>query len=293
VRTTATIQIICLLIGLVLASAAGATPAPTISYVVPPNGLPGTEITIIGSGFGFARGRGQVWLGTANGVIESWSDTQVVARIAPGSTSGKVQVLQNGALSNAFQFIVNTPHIRTISSASGRPGDSIVFTGSGFGSYQGDGVVWLGSTAGAVLSWSDTQVIAAVASTAVTGIARIEQNGVWSNFAAFFVPGGRAILYPDLLNLMVGEGHRIQALTLDKRAVPIKGLTWESTDPSVVSLSADDPPLLTAVRPGHATIVAGGASTDVTVSAGPLPLGTVRWSDPFDAPRNGPVRLDK
>jgi hypothetical protein len=46
-----------------------------------------------------------------------------------------------------------------------------------------------------------------------------------------------------------------------------------------VSLSTDDPPVLTALAPGHATITAGGGSADVTVSVGPLPIGTVIWSN--------------
>jgi hypothetical protein len=54
----------------------------------------------------------------------------------------------------------------------------------------------------------------------------------------------------------------------------------------VVSLSTDDPPVLTALAAGHVTIIAGAgsnaASADVTVFAGPLPLGTVIWSNPGD-----------
>ena len=53
-----------------------------------------------------------------------------------------------------------------------------------------------------------------------------------------------------------------------------------------MSLSTADPPLLTALAVGHATITAGTGSADVTVSAGDpnypgtLPLGTVLWSVP-------------
>jgi hypothetical protein len=68
----------------------------------------------------------------------------------------------------------------------------------------------------------------------------------------------------------------------------VTGLTWTSSDPTIVSLSTDDPPILTAVAAGHVTITAGAASADVTVSdptllpGGPLPLGTVIWSNPGD-----------
>jgi len=58
------------------------------------------------------------------------------------------------------------------------------------------------------------------------------------------------------------------------------GLTWASSDSTLVSLSTDDPPILTALAPGRITITAGGASADVIVYAGALPLGTVIWSNP-------------
>src|SRR5258707_10011848 len=56
-----------------------------------------------------------------------------------------------------------------------------VIAGSGFGASQGSGNVCLGSTYGTIVSWSDTQVVATVASGSKTGVAQILQGGVWSN----------------------------------------------------------------------------------------------------------------
>ena len=86
--------------------------------------------------------------------------------------------------------------------------------------------------------------------------------------------------------MLVGDTHTIQALSAAGQSVT--GLTWTSSDPTIVSLSTDDPPILTAVAAGHVTITAGAASADVTVSdptllpGGTLPLGTVIWSNPGD-----------
>jgi len=154
-------------------------------------------------------------------------------------------------------------------------------------------VAWLGSTAGQVVSWSDTQVVATVASTAVTGIARILQNGAWSNALAFTVPAASGVtLMPSMINMMVGDTHAIQALSAAGQ--PVTGLTWTSRDPTVVSLSSDDPPILTALAAGHVTITAGTGSADVTVSSptdfpGGPPLGTVLWSHPGDVNRIVPA----
>ena len=258
-----------------------------ISSVAPASGVPGTSVTIAGSGFGAAQGGGQVWLGTAGGVVQSWSDGQIVALVGTGSATGSARVLQNGVLSNAVPFTVNSLQIAGVSPTSGAPGTSVTITGSGFGSSQGSGVVWLGSIAGQVTSWSDTTVVATVASGAVSGIARIQQNGVWSNALTFTVPvsGGSSVtLSPNLITMLVGDTHTIQAL--NSSGQPVTGLTWASSDPTVVSLSTDDPPLLTALAVGHATITAGTGSADVTVSPGDpnypgtLPLGTVLWSVP-------------
>jgi hypothetical protein len=252
----------------------------TISNVTPAGGVPGDQVTITGSGFGVSRGsNGQVWLGTANGVVQFWSDTQVVARVAGGSTSGKAQVLQNGVWSNAVPFKVNTLQITSVSPASGGPGTSVTITGTGFGSSQGNGEVLLGSTDGQVLSWSDTQVVASVALTARSGIVGMKQNGARSNTIRFTVPvSGGSTLVPDVLNLAVGDKRTIQAL--NPAGQPVTGLTWTSSDPEVVSLSSDDPPLIAALAAGHVTITAGEGSADVTVSAGALPVGTVIWSNP-------------
>ncbi len=253
----------------------------TILNVNPPSGVPGTRVTITGSGFGATQGSGQVWLGTANGAVQSWSDGQIIALVANGATSGNALVLQNGVMSNSVLFAVNSLNIGSIAPTSGGPGTLVTITGTGFGANQGNGLVWLGGTNGDVMSWTDTQVVAVVSPSAMTGVVRVEQNGVLSNALSFTVPtsGGNAVtLIPNMLNLMVGQTQTLQAL--DANSQPVAGLTWTSSNPKVVSLSTDDPPVLTALTTGHIAITAGTASADVTVLPANLPLGTVIWSNP-------------
>ncbi|HLG99614.1 MAG TPA: hypothetical protein VKX49_25120, partial [Bryobacteraceae bacterium] len=109
------------------------------------------------------------------------------------------------------------------------------------------------------------------------------QNAVQSNSKSFLVtaPGGSTLmLTPVMLKMMVGDTHTIQALNSSNQ--PVTGLTWASSDPTIVSLSTDDPPMLTAVAAGHVTITAGSASADVTVSSVSLAPGTVLWSNPIN-----------
>ena len=268
----------------------------TISGIAPSVGVPGTQVTVSGSGFGAAQGSGQVWLGTAPGIVQSWSDGAVVAQVTAGSATGSARVVQNGVMSNAVPFTVDALQITGLSPASGPPGTSVTISGSGFGSAQGSGIVLLGSAAGQVTGWSDTAITATVASTAVSGVARVEQNGLWSNALTFTVPasGGNSVTpSPNLITMLVGDTHTIQAL--NSSGQPVTGLTWTSSDPTVVSLSTSDPPLLTALVVGHVTITAGTGSADVTVSPGDpnypgtLPLGTVLWSVPGDVTKIVPA----
>jgi len=75
-------------------------------------------------------------------VVESWSDTQVVAEVASPSASGNAQVLQNGVMSNAVPFTVDTLQITSISPNSGAAGTPVTIIGTGFGSPQGRGEIY-------------------------------------------------------------------------------------------------------------------------------------------------------
>lgn len=257
--------------------------SPTIASVSPTTALPGAPVHVSGSGFG-SQGSGQLRLGNLNGVVTSWNDTDIFANVAAGAISGSAQVLQNGILSNTVPFGVGNPHISGINPTFGPAQTTVMISGSGFGS-QSTGEVWLGSTDGVVVSWNDTLVTAKVAPGAVSGIARIQQNGVWSNSVAFTVPsldGSAALtITPNVLTMLVGDTHTISAVNPQGQSVT--GLTWASSNPSVASLSSDDPPIVTALGVGHATITAGNASADLTVLSGSsLAPGTILWSNPGD-----------
>jgi len=254
-----------------------------IGSVQPTHGLAGTSVTISGSGFGTDQGNGMVWLGTATGTVTNWSDGSITASVAAGSASGTVQVLQNGSWSNSVPFTIDTPNIRTVNPNSATAGTVITITGSGFGSTQGSGIVWIGNAPGVVTGWNDGTIMASVASNAVSGVAKVQQGGVWSNATTFTVPtnfgGGTSVtLVPNLITMVFGSTQSIQAL--DSTGQSVTGLSWTSSNTAVAMLSTDDPPIITAVGSGNATITAGNASADVTVVTSALRAGTVIWSNP-------------
>jgi IPT/TIG domain len=150
----------------------------------------------------------------------------------------------------------------------------VTITGSGFGTTQGNGTVWIGNMYGVVSGWSDTQIVASVASDAVSGIVNVWQNGVSSNAVTFTVPssggpfsGSNSVtLVPNDINMVVGGTQSIEALNSNGQSVT--GLTWTSSNTAVATLSTDDPPIITAVGVGTATITAGNAASFVTVLPG-------------------------
>jgi hypothetical protein len=160
---------------------------PSVTSVTPSTGMAGTQVTFTGTGFGATQGSGDVWLGSTYGAVVSWSDTQIVATVAAGSQSGTAQILQGGVWSDVISFTVTTPKVTSVTPTSAMAGVQVAFTGTGFGVTQGSGNVWLGSTYGTVVSWSDTQVVATVAAGSKSGTAQILQGGVWSDVVNFTV----------------------------------------------------------------------------------------------------------
>jgi hypothetical protein len=173
----------------VLPQPASGTP-PAITSVTPTSGVPGvTQVTVTGSGFGAAQGNGFVQLGTQNGTVTSWSDTQIVATVSTTARSAVASVNQNGLNSNTVPFTISTPVIQGISPLSVTAGSQLTITGTGFGTTQQGGVVAIGPESnGIVTSWSNTQIVVTVPAAGLQpGNLYVNQYSVWSNGVAYTV----------------------------------------------------------------------------------------------------------
>jgi hypothetical protein len=80
-----------------------------------------------------------------------------------------------------------------LSSTTAIPSQQMTIVGRGFGATQGSGAVQLGTANAAVLSWTDTQIVAIVAQSTQTGVAQVFQVGLASNQI------GLTIVAPDTL----------------------------------------------------------------------------------------------
>jgi alpha-tubulin suppressor-like RCC1 family protein len=91
-------------------------------------------------------------------------------------------------------------------------------------------------------------------------------------------------LAPSNRTMLIGESATLSLR--DEFGVASTNATWQTSDAQILSLSTDDPPILTAVAEGAVTVTASknglGAVTQISVVAGvgpetELPVGTTRW----------------
>jgi len=267
-----------------------------IDTVNPSSGPIGQQITIAGENFGNTLG--QVYIGNQLAIVQSWSDGQITAQVANGTTTGVLSVYLNGTLSNSILFTVNTPRLDTIVPPSGPPGQQVTLSGQYFGAAQAGGSVMIGNQPAIIQSWSDGQIVANVASNATRGNAVVTQGGVPSNpiFFHLIAPTTSLTLTPSTVAMLVG-GTRTLMLK-DQNSEAVTGATWTvDNNTAVITLSTDDPPVLTAQNSGTAivTVSTAGMSAQSTVNVyaatagGGFPPGTSLWSV---APASGFLPLE-
>jgi hypothetical protein len=193
-------------------------------------------------------------------------------------------VLQGGVWSNSVPLTVITPQITTVSPTTGIAGTQVTITGTGFGASQGSGNVWMGNTYGVVVSWSDTQVVATIASGAKTGTAQILQGGVWSNSVSFTVSSQPTLMSlaiaPQNPSLSFGRTQQFTAMGTytDGSTKDITGTaTWNSAAPAVATISSTG--LASTVGIGQTTIQAAvgaiNGSTLLSVTSSFVATGTM------------------
>jgi len=157
-------------------------PNPIVAGLVPTSGPVGTQVQINGSGFGASQGTSTIKLNNTALTVNSWSDLQIIATIPSTAVSGTVQVAVAGITSNSnLYFTVPSPQVTSLSPAVGLVGSQVTVSGSGFQSTQGSNSIQFNGVTAVVNSWSDTQIVATVPSSARTGPAVVTVNSTASN----------------------------------------------------------------------------------------------------------------
>jgi hypothetical protein len=153
----------------------------------------------------FADGTGLI-ISESSKTLYLSDNTQVATVAATGLGSGLVTAVAPGQGSIIIQsgpslyFPVSVtvdqpaptgpaPTIASVVPAGGRPGvTQVTVTGSHFGATQGKGTLQLGiMSATTISSWTDSKIVATIPEGSLSGIAEVDQGGLYSNPISFTV----------------------------------------------------------------------------------------------------------
>lgn len=201
---------------------------------------PGTVIQIVGSGFGPRKTSSYVIFAGERAPHVTWGDSIISVEVPPRAQLGYVGVVVDGVVSNGMYFVPEPmPEISGLTPTSAAPNGEITIVGRNFGHPRGEGAVTFAGSEAAIVSWSDTTIVARVPENARSGYVGVWQRGVASN-GVFFVPGGAPAI--DTLSdtatcvgaavTLSGRNFGAQpesAESLTVGGVPVPPTTWTDT----------------------------------------------------------------
>ena len=273
-RTAAVVSIALSLLAVSVAtSQAAAPPPPTITSITPDNGVVGTSVTIVGTGFGNASK--VTFNGTADPLFEVISGKKITAHVPEGASTGPIAVTTpNGTATSPKVFIfIPEPDI-ALTPDHGPPGSATTPEGVGFGKRE---VVdlYLDTTDEALAATNRigefSGVSISVPSSAAPGIHWITAVGRRSGLAAQSAFTVRAD-WPQSRYSAKHAGTNPTENVLNPGNVSGLGLDWSYTAGSIVNTSA-------AVANG----VAYMGSEDGNINALDAATGAFKWSFATDS----------
>ena len=79
---------------------------PMVNSLSPASGRVGTQILIVGGGFGATKGSSTVTFNGVQATVVSWTNLRITVKVPAGATTGNVVVTVNGVQSNGLRFTV-------------------------------------------------------------------------------------------------------------------------------------------------------------------------------------------
>jgi RHS repeat-associated protein len=159
---------------------------PFVTGLSPELGAPGSLVTITGSNFGATHGTSTITFNGVTASVTSWGNSQIVATVPAGATTGVVNVVVNSIQGiSSVWFTSVSPIITSLSPPAAESGAKIVINGTGFGAYNGNGQVLFNGVSASAYPWTDTSVTAAVPPGATSGPVTLIEDGVVSNSVQF------------------------------------------------------------------------------------------------------------
>ena len=181
------------------------TVLPAVSGFTPVQALPGTSVTITGSGFTGATS--VKFNATTQGVLTVNSDTSITAAVPAAATSGPISVTGPGGtgLSAANFTVLVAPTITGFTPAIGPAGTNVTINGSAFGgasfvSFNGTAAVFTVNAAG-------TSISTTVPAGATSGTITVTTAGGTATSAASFTATTGALPVPAVTSFTPNQGN--------------------------------------------------------------------------------------
>lgn len=251
-------------------------PNPIITSVTPSSGAEGSQIVISGTGFGSAQGSSTITLAGYNAPVISWSDTQITANVPLPAGSGVIRITVSGITSqSSVNFSVNRPQITSLSPSSGGPGTQVTVNGSNFGATQTQGLtngsrssIYFNGLSATVVSWSDTQIVATVPSTATTGPVTMTGFAGGSNVDVVFSMPNPIISSLSPSSASVGTQVQINGSGFGATQGNGSSVTFSNQNASIVSWSDSQivATVPSAAISGSVVVISGGVSSNTNIN---------------------------
>ncbi|MCU1304994.1 MAG: repeat-associated core domain protein [Candidatus Sulfotelmatobacter sp.] len=183
---------------MVLAMGVEAQTAPVINSITPSSAVPGTVVTITGTGFGASQGlSGTLAFGgvpaSQRVTATSWSAQKIVVTVPSGAVTGNVVVTVAGKASNSMPLTV-TPVITGVSPSSAVEGKLVSITGKGFGvsALAGNSTISFNGVVATPSTWTSSSISVPVPSGVTAGNISLTVAGQASTAS----PSGVAMFTP-------------------------------------------------------------------------------------------------
>ena len=269
----------------------GGLGVPSITTVNPTHALPGTNVTLTGSGFGASKGSGYVQIGktTVGGdwfsfgtlTTYAWNDTAITCRI-PEVVAGayQIRVITQSSpflLMDSVAFTVDAfppPAITGLTPDHGLPGTTVVISGSDFRTQEGGTtMVRFGTTNAVVTIWGPTGITCLVPDVAPGAVAvAVTVLGQTSNTWGFTVDA--PAVAPQITSITPDHGLPGASVTIAGSGFGAsQGTSSVTIGGGVAGVTSWSATSISCVVP----TVAAGATT-VTVTVGGLPSNAAAFT---------------
>ena len=173
---------------------------PLVDSIEPAFGLPGTEVTLRGTGFGELTDDCRVELNDLDMEILAWEDDEIITVIPDGARDGMVRIHVGDILfADSPEYLVAEPPVVSGSlTGTLELGQPCELAGTNFLSHQGIGQLLIGGVVQPVAEWTDTLLMIEFLNPALISGDVVEVQVVASNGLS-----GNPVLLPA--NLSFGE----------------------------------------------------------------------------------------